>query len=422
MTISLDRWKTAIERGDVKAVRSLFDRYPELADTVDAKIFAFDSSAIFCSRSNIEMVDLLLKHGADINAKTGWEAGGYSILEGVTPDVAQPLIKRGAIVDIWAAVGLDNMERVQELLEQDSSLITAPGGDGVHPLHYARNVKMVDYLVSIGADVNARCVDHGSTPLQYLIQDQDVVFRLLDHGAEPDIFVAAYLGVDSLVKKIVAADPECCNARLGAGEWTHLGKGDIYNWKIGHDMTPAEAARSQGHADVAALILQLASPSIQLADAIGRGDTKTADTIMAEHKDALGSLIAEDPTAMARAAWVNNLGAVELMLTLGFDPHQTGVHDSTPLDRAAFQGYAEIIELLLRHDPNPPLHKRNEFGGAPLGACLFGMNHGWDTGQAKDHTKSVRLLIEAGSAVSEQMLGIGNVETDKLIKERLVRC
>lgn len=419
MNTPLDQWKSAVERGDVASVRALFEQYGELAEMVNAQVFAFDSSAIFASRDNLEMVDLLLKHGADINAKTGWEAGGFGILEGIDPHLAKPLIERGALVDIWAAVSLDDMARARELIEQDPDLVIAAGGDGVHPLHYARSVPMVEFLIEKGANINARCLDHGSTALQYLVQDQSVVRCLLKHGAEPDVFMAAYWGDASLLEASIAADASCCDALMGTGEWTHLGKGDIYNWKIGHDVTPAQVARSRGHNDIAVQILQLSSPAAQLRDAIWGSHEAVVSSLINEHPNAVSDLIKCDSTAMCRAAWENNVGAVEILLQLGFDPHKTGVHDSTPLDRAAFHGYTGVVELLLERDPNPPLLQKNEFGGTPLGACLFGLNNGWDTGHKRDHVGSVRLLIKAGSEVTNWMIGAGNAETDLLIKEHL---
>lgn len=419
MRAPIDRWKAAIEQCDVDAVRDLFEQNRELVAEVNSKVFAFDSAAIFVCRHNIEMVDLLLHHGADINSKTGWAAGGFGILEGIEPELAGPLIERGAIVDIWAAVSLDKMDRVQALLNDAPHLITAGGGDGVHPLHYARSVEMIDVLVARGADVNARCTDHGSTPIQYLVQHEDLVQRLLAHGAKPDIFMAAYWGDASIIDACHKTDPECCNVRLGAGDWTHDGNGDIYKWKIGHDFTPVDAARSQGHSKAVDLILTLSSPAARLSDAIWQADDATAKAIDNSDPATLARLIEEDPAAMCRAAWENKIEVVALMLGLGFDPHRTGVHDSSPLDRAAFHGYAEVVELLLHRDPKPPLHKQNEFGGTPLSACLFGMAHGWDTGHERDHVETTRLLIEAGSAVSENMLGAGTSETDAMIKEKL---
>ncbi len=407
--------------GDTASVRALFAAHPELDGNVDDRIFAFDSSAIFCARKNLDLVDLLIEHGADINQKTGWGAGGFGILEGLETDAAQPLIESGAIVDIWAAVGLNDTKQTHELLDRNPSQIAAPGGDGKHPLHYARDVQMVDFLVDCGADLNARCVDHGSTPLQYLIKDRDIVQRLLDHGAVPDIYMAAYWGDLDQAKHCVDADPACCDARLGDGEWTNLGKGDIYKWTIEHDATPLQVARARGHDDLVAFMMCHASPKWKLTDAIWQGDRAAVDAICAQHASARDDLIASDPAALTRAVWWYYPDAVKLLLELGFDPHQTGVHASSPLDRAAFHGYADIIEMLLTHDPEPPVHGKNEFGGTPLGASLYGLNNGWKTGHPQDHVKSARLLIEAGSAVSEGYLGMGNAETDALIRDRLAR-
>ena len=187
----------------------------------------------------------------------------------------------------------------------------------------------------------------------------------------------------------------------------------------GHDATPLQVARSQGQAALVDLIMQNASPTTKLIDAIWRGDRATVDIICARDEDVLDLLIASEPNAMARAAWEYSPSAIKLLLELGFDPHQVGVHASSPLDRAAFHGYADIVELLLQHDPDPPIHGKNEFGGTPLAACLHGLNHGWKTGHPQDHVRTVRLLLEAGSAVNEQFIGHGNSEIDRLIKERL---
>ena len=415
----LEQWKRAVQSGDSATVRALFAAHPELTGHINAQIFAFDSPAIFCARSNLELVDLLLAHGADINQKTGWGAGGFGILEDVSVEVAQPLIERGAEVDIWAAVSLNDRERTRVLLDQDPGLITARGGDGKHPLRYARDVEMVDFLIGRGGDVEGRCIDHGSTPLQYAIGHREIVFRLLDHGAEPDIFMAAYWGSVSHGEQCIGADPSCCDARLGEGPWTNLGRGDIYKWTIEHDATPFQVARSRGHDAMVAFIDQHAAPQTRLRDAIWQGDRERVAAVRSETAGVLEMLLASDPAALARAVWWYNPGAAELMLELGFDPHQAGVHDSTPLDRAAFHGYADIVALLLRSDPNPPIDRVNEFGGTPLAACLYGMRHGWTTGHPQDHVETARLLIAAGSAVNERFLGWGNAETDALIRERL---
>ncbi len=71
---------------------------------------------------------------------------------------------------------------------------------------------------------------------------------------------------------------------------------------------------------------------------------------------------------LADAAWMGRTEAVRTMLELGFDPAVPGDHDSTPLDRASFHGLVAIVALLLEHDPEPPLERKNAFGGTPLDA------------------------------------------------------
>lgn len=132
--MSFDQWKQAVMAGDVAAVSQLLENNVALRGRINEQIFPFDSSAVFQCRENLDLIDVLLLHGADLNLKTGWWAGGFGILEGVSPEVADPLIERGATVDIWSAVGLDRVDAVRDILNGSLALVTAPGGDGKHPL------------------------------------------------------------------------------------------------------------------------------------------------------------------------------------------------------------------------------------------------------------------------------------------------
>ena len=101
------------------------------------------------------------------------------------------------------------------------------------------------------------------------------------------------------------------------------------------------------------------------------------------------------------------------------DPHVPGAHRSTPLDRASFHGYADIVSLLLERDPNPPLTERNEFGGMPLGACIYGSLNGWETGFPQDHARTLTLLLEAGAPLDPTVLPTGHDELDGVMREWL---
>jgi ankyrin repeat protein len=119
---------------------------------------------------------------------------------------------------------------------------------------------------------------------------------------------------------------------------------------------------------------------------------------------------------MAAAAWWYRPKSVRLMLEVGMDPHVTGAHRSTPLDRASFHGYADIVEMLLALDPQPPLTQKNEFGGIPLGACIYGSLNGWDTGHPRDYVRTLKLLLEAGSPLDPTILPTGNDALDEVMR------
>jgi hypothetical protein len=96
----------------------------------------------------------------------------------------------------------------------DGALVHARGGDGQQPLHLAKSVAIADFLLERGAGIDARCIDHHSTPAQYaLVERTEVCRRLLDRGATPDIFMAAHLGDVALATRLLDADPGCVAAR-----------------------------------------------------------------------------------------------------------------------------------------------------------------------------------------------------------------
>lgn len=89
-------FQAAVEAGDVDYVRQLLQFHPDLVSKINEPMFGFKSPAVHVARTNLELLDLLLAHGADLNARTSWEKGGFGVLEQVNPDEAAPLIARGA--------------------------------------------------------------------------------------------------------------------------------------------------------------------------------------------------------------------------------------------------------------------------------------------------------------------------------------
>lgn len=162
----LERFVSAVKAGDVAGVRELLDGNRDVAASINAPLFDFKGTAAITAARNLEMLDLLLAHGADINAKSDWEHGGFGILEQVAPDQAEALISRGAHLDVWAASHLGKLAELRALIESDPALVNAKGGDGKRPLHYASSVEIAELLLAQGAEIDVLDDDHSSTPAQ----------------------------------------------------------------------------------------------------------------------------------------------------------------------------------------------------------------------------------------------------------------
>src|SRR6266404_7048239 len=125
-------FKAALKKDDVATVRELSRRYPELTKQINEPSGCFGALAI-CGARSPEMLDALIEAGADLNAKSDWWAGGFGLLHTVPPELAAHAIKRGAKVDVHAAARLGLLDQLAALIEQDSSLVDACGGDGQTP-------------------------------------------------------------------------------------------------------------------------------------------------------------------------------------------------------------------------------------------------------------------------------------------------
>jgi ankyrin repeat protein len=62
-------FKAAVEAGDVDHVRQLLQSHPDLVSMINEPMFSFKSPAVHVARTNLELLDLLLAHGADTATK-----------------------------------------------------------------------------------------------------------------------------------------------------------------------------------------------------------------------------------------------------------------------------------------------------------------------------------------------------------------
>ena len=291
-------------------------------------------------------------------------------------------------------------------------------------------VEIAQYLIDRGADLDARDVDHESTPAQYLVREAPDVARLLvDRGAWFDIFIAIGLRDADLVERCLRDDPEALDHRIGQGKYAvaHNGRrpatreeigdrrGDTYRWVFDHNISALEAARRLGYDDMVELLWRHASPAQRLIAACARADRAAAEAVVAAHPGVVAELGRDEQRLIADKAYANDTAPVALMVDLGFDARVIGPDNGDALHWGAFHGNAEMVRLLLRHDP-PIGVKDSGHGGTPLDWCVYGSVCGWskDTG---DFAATARLLLDAGERVDPLDLPTGRDDVDAVLRE-----
>jgi ankyrin repeat protein len=394
----------AIEANDATRVREVIERHPELKGQIDEPMpgLPFDSQPLLGAvwSNNREMVEVLLGAGADINVRTQWWAGGFGVLDGAAPDLARFLIERGARVDAHSAARLGMLEELKDLISGEPLLVYARGGDGQTPLHFASTVAIAKYLVDRGANVDARDIDHESTPAQYMVSDrQEIVRYLITRGCRTDILMASAIGDLDLVTEHLDADPDCVGTRVSE---THFPKqnprsgGTIYIWTLGWHKGAHAVAREKGHAEIYRLLMERSPAALQLSVACELGDEAKLKDVLAAHPGIASTLSADDRSRLAAAAHDNNTKAVRLMLEAGWPPDVRGDRGGTPLHWAAWHGNATMAGEILQYRPDVEA-KDDAHQATPMGWAIHGSVHGWNCRKG-DYARTVETLLQAGAS------------------------
>jgi len=267
----------AAKSGDIDKVRALLAEDGRLANAegyVRTSLWGSDAKALHVAvmHGRKDIVDLLLAHGADINArddKYHFNALIHAIdLADFMPEYADLgmvdfLLARGAEMDVWACAWLGDMEGVKQRLDENPALVNAIGPGPSTLMSFCRDVKTIEFYLGYGADPLVRYQRHGKTRESSPLRDQAYrrnyagLRRLLRHlDWAVDVFWAAIMGdIDSL-RALLSEDRSLVGASTPDD---HV---------LGAGMSPLHLAAQGGHLDAMELLLE-AGADINAVDARG---------------------------------------------------------------------------------------------------------------------------------------------------------
>lgn len=322
----------AVKNGDQDTVVRMGKEHTELLRAYDYDEFGAPPLNLAGQRNDLSMMETLVELGADVNQKSDWWAGPWSpallSLNCGNNAISTYLVSQGAEVDVHLAAGLGRLDRLTEILDADPTLVHVRGGDGCTALHFAGSPDVVDVLLDRGADIEARDVDHWSTPVQWVAgRNAAVVQRLFDRGATPDIFSATLGGAEKVVARLIATDADVLNWRINQDYFPPGPEHDVHNimtFTVGADATPLHAAAVGNHPSIIKLLV--------------------AHGLDVNVKGAY-----DDCTALHLAAWNDKVDAASALLDAGaaIDAESGKIHSNTPMGWAIVAGSLGVAKLLL---------------------------------------------------------------------------
>ena len=264
---------------------------------------------------------------------------------------------------IAAAIKDFDAARVKELIDTRPELVHAADKMGNQPIHWAvltRQIGLIDYLLSRGADIMARRPD-GARPLDLTngdyhyrawyrdlpptgLQSHHVVLGwLIGRGAYCDISVAAKIGWYDRVKELLDADPGLANSLPD-----HVGY---------YSGLPLSNAAANGHLEVVKLLLERGAnpnqpePGIApwgkaLHSAVG-GKHYAVAKLLLEHGADANAMVESSGDVMHMAKFVRASPELVELIT----PHVT----KRDPDIIAYEADETVLAGILAADPAAPV-------------------------------------------------------------------
>lgn len=267
-------WRASVSQ-DISPLRTLLRSGADITETSDSHAWTQATILHTAADGNVELLDLLLEFGAAelLESKCGRGEEGrwagltvlqYAAKRGRT-EVAQRLLAAGADYDVFSAVALGDLQRIERLVEQQKLLLEEADDYQSPLLHWAAasgQREVAAYLIGHGADVDARD-DFDETALLVASVGESQANRcgaaactggavdfLLSCDAKVDVPTAAALGDNVTLRRLLEKEPASANSSNA------------------HGTTPLHWAARNAHVDSARLLLEFGA-NVDASDRIG---------------------------------------------------------------------------------------------------------------------------------------------------------
>lgn len=379
-----------------------------------------------CLEDKVEVVSLLLKHGANVNAE-----GGYygCALQAATSrgslEITKMLIDHGAVVDghtgnfgsalivavkeghlnlvkllldkganvnlqgssyygssLETAAAGGHKEIVQHLLCQPHVLVNVPGGHfGTALTAAAANGRgdLVQMLLDAGADVNVQAGYYGTALTAACAEGWPEIFRsLLNCGADPHSQGGHY-------GTCLQAASVCGHTLIVRMLLDH---GANVNARGGNYDTALQGASASGRADIVQILLENgATVDIKggqygtALQAASNGGHSAIVSVLLQNRSSVNTLCGYFGTALQAASYWGHEDIFQTLLDHGADPNLQGGYYGNALQAASARGYESMVKQLLQYGVDVQAQ------GGKYGTAL-------DAASAKGHENVRRIILD----------------------------
>jgi hypothetical protein len=218
--------------------------------------------------------------------------------------------------------------------------------------------------------------------------------------------MAAALGDAGLVGKHLAQDPECIRLRVSDEYFPMVGGangGTIYQWTLGWYVSACQVAKAFGRHEIFRLLMEHTPDDEKLLNACWLHDEELVKSLLSHRPNLADALPVAGRRHVAHAARNNDTFAAQLMLQAGLPVDTYSQHHASPLHWAAWHGNAELVRLILEHDP-PLENADNDYKGTPLHWAIHGSENSWRW-ESGDYAATLAALLSAGAKLPQKLQG-----------------